>query len=246
MEITQISPDDVLFWRWGVLHLNATLVFTWLLMGLLTVGAWLVTRRLSSDAQPSRWQHGLEVLIVGMQHHMRDISHQDPAPYLPFVGTLFLFIATSNLLSVIPGYLSPTGSLSTTVALAICVFAAVPLYGIMQQGVLGYLKHYVQPSVFMLPFNILGEGSRTLALAVRLFGNAMSSAKLAAILLAIAPLIFPVLMQILGLLTGLIHAYIFTLLAMVYIATGTQAYRARQPGTTSEALDTPRDAIPDE
>jgi F-type H+-transporting ATPase subunit a len=177
----------------------------------------------------------LEVLVVGMQHHIRDVSRQEPAPYLPFVGTLFVFIAMSNLLTVIPGYLPPTGSLSTTAALAICVLVAVPVYGIAQQGVLGYLKNYVQPSVFMLPFNIIGEFSRTLALAVRLFGNVMSSAKIAAILLAIAPLIFPVLMQILGLLTGLLHAYIFALLAMVYIATATRAHHEHQSTTTPAA-----------
>jgi F-type H+-transporting ATPase subunit a len=212
--------------------LNATLIFTWLVMAILTGGAWLVTRRLSSTAGLSRWQNLLEVLVIGMQHHIRDVSRQDPAPYLPFVGTLFLFIAVANLLTLIPGYLPPTGSLSTTAALAICVFVAVPLYGIAQQGLVGYLKNYVQPTVFMLPFNIIGELSRTLALAVRLFGNVMSSAKVAAILLAIAPLVLPVFMQVLGLLTGLIHAYIFALLAMVYIASATRAHHERPTNTT--------------
>jgi F-type H+-transporting ATPase subunit a len=236
MEITQISPDEVILWHWGAVTLNATIVFTWLVMAILTVGAWLVTRRLSSATRLSRWQNLLEVIVIGIQQHIREVTRQDPAPYLPFVGTLFLFIVVANLLTLIPGYQAPTGSLSTTTALALCVFAAVPIYGIVQRGLRGYLKNYVQPTVFMLPFNMVGELSRTLALAVRLFGNVMSSAKIAAILLAIAPLLFPVLMQALGLLTGLIHAYIFALLAMVYIASATRAHHEPSAATTPDAL----------
>jgi F-type H+-transporting ATPase subunit a len=126
----------------------------------------------------------------------------------------------------VPGYIPPTASLSTTAALAICVFVAVPVYGILQSGAAGYFKQYIKPTVFMLPFNVMGELSRTLALAVRLFGNIMSGAKIGAILLAIAPLFFPIIMHALGLLTGLIQAYIFAVLAMVYIASAT---RSRQP-----------------
>ncbi len=155
------------------------------------------------------------------------MSQQKPERYLPFIGTLFLFIVTSNLLAVVPGFYAPTASLSTTAALAICVLVAVPVYGIAQQGFLGYLKLYVQPTPLMLPFNLIGELSRTLALAVRLFGNMMSGAKIGAILLAIAPLFFPILMHALGLLTGLIQAYIFAILALVYIASATQAHDGR-------------------
>jgi F-type H+-transporting ATPase subunit a len=164
---------------------------------------------------------------------------------LPFIGTLFLFIAVANLLTIIPGYIPPTGSLSTTAALALCVFVAVPCYGIAKRGVAGYLKNYVQPTVFMLPFNIIGEFSRTLALAVRLFGNVMSSVKVAAILLAITPLFFPVLMQALGLLTGLIHAYIFALLAMVYIASATQAHSTSEAAPQAPAVNVPCSAHDD-
>ncbi|MDA3832725.1 MAG: F0F1 ATP synthase subunit A, partial [Spirochaetales bacterium] len=133
----------------------------------------------------------------------------------------FLFIALSNLLSIFPGYKPPTGSLSTTAGLAVCVFVAVPLYGIAQNG-LSYFKQYTKPSILMLPFNIIGEVSRTIALAMRLFGNIMSGTIIAAILLSIAPLIFPIIMQALGLLIGLIQAYIFAILAMVYIAAGSR------------------------
>ncbi len=228
MDIKTVSPDQVVFWQWGPVSLNATIVFTWVVMGLLVLVSWLATRRLSSEVRFSRWQNMLEILVKGMQDQIKDISHQETGIYLPFVGTLFLFIAICNLLSIVPGYTPPTASLSTTAALAICVFVAVPLYGIMKRGLLGHLKQYIRPTAFMLPFNIMGELSRTLALAVRLFGNMMSGAKIGAILLAITPLFFPIIMHALGLLTGLIQAYIFAVLAMVYIASATRAQQERE------------------
>lgn len=217
----------MIFWQWGPLSLNSTIVFTWAIMVLMLLSSWLVTRKLTSDIHLSRWQNILEVIVTSMQDQIREISHKPPGEYLAFVGTLFLFTSVSNLLSVVPGYAAPTASLSTTAALAICVFVAVPMYGITKRGLRGYLKQYIQPTIFMLPFNIMGELSRTLALAVRLFGNVMSGMKIAAILLAVAPLIFPVLMHALGLLTGLIQAYIFAVLAMVYIASATRAQQER-------------------
>ena len=228
MDMKAITPDQVMIWQWGEISLNATIVFTWVVMGLLVFISWLVTRSLSSEVQLSRWQNLLEILVKGMQDQIRDISHQEPAMYLPFVGTLFLFIAVSNLLGIVPGYTPPTSSLSTTTALAVCVFVAVPFYGIWNRGLLGYLKQFIQPTFFMLPFNVMGELSRTLALAVRLFGNIMSGTKIVAILLAIAPLFFPIMMHALGLLTGLIQAYIFAILAMVYIASGTRARQGKE------------------
>jgi F-type H+-transporting ATPase subunit a len=210
-------------WQWGGMTLNATILFSWVVMALIVFGSWLATRQLSAETQLSRWQNLLEVLVLGIRDQIREISNQNPDPYLPFVGTLFIFIAVSNVLSIVPGYHPPTGSLSTTAALAICVFFAVPLYGIRQAGLRGYLRHYIQPSVFMLPFHVIGELSRTLSLAVRLFGNVMSDTMIAAILLSVAPLFFPVLMEALGLLTGLIQAYIFAVLAIVYIASATEA-----------------------
>jgi len=224
----QISPDHIVYARWGPLTLNATLVFTWLVMALLVLAAWLVTRRLSAGPVLSRGQNLLEVLVLGLLNQIQEASQQDPRRYLPFVGTLFLFIAASNLLSVVPGFQPPTGSLSTTAGLALCVFVAVPVYGIAQRGVKGYLKQYLQPSAIMLPFNIIGELSRTLALAVRLFGNVMSGGMIVGILLSVVPLFFPIVMQALGLLTGLIQAYIFAILAMVYIASATRVHEERQ------------------
>ena len=223
MELSQITPDQSIFWQWGFIKLNATIIFTWMVMGLLTIGSWIITRRLKSDPPLSRWQNLLEVVVQAASNQIRELSNREPSPYLPFVGTLFLFIAVSNILDLVPGFTSPAGSLSTAAALAVCVFFAVPIYGIVESGVGAYLRHYIRPTVFMLPFNMLGELSRTFALAIRLFGNVMSTTKIAAILLAVAPLFFPIIMNVLGLLTGLIQAYIFAVLAMVYIASATRA-----------------------
>lgn len=228
MGIKDISPDQVIYWEWGTVVLNATIVYTWLVMALLVIGSWLITRRLSPDVRISRWQNLLEIVVSGMRKEIRQISHEEPGVYLAFVGTLFLYILVSNVLSIIPGFEPPTASLSATAALAICVFVAVPIYGVASRGLRGYLTLYVKPTVFMLPFNVMGELSRTLALAVRLFGNMMSGAKIVAILLAIAPVLFPVLMNALGLLTGVIQAYIFAVLAMVYIASATRVRQRRE------------------
>ena len=217
-----LTPDQNIIWQWQFITLNATLVFTWLVMAIILIFSGWVTRNLSSDTSISRGQNLLEVLVLAIKEQIEEVSQQNAEPYLPFVGTLFIFIAVSNLLAIIPGYQPPTGSLSTTAALAICVFIAVPLYGISKQGLLSYLKQYLQPNLIMLPFNLIGEFSRILALAVRLFGNVMSGSMIVAILLSVAPLFFPVIMQALGLLTGLIQAYIFAILAMVYIAAATE------------------------
>ncbi|QDT43818.1 ATP synthase subunit a [Gimesia alba] len=217
-----ISPDEPL-WQWEFIILNRTILFTWLVMALLVFVSWLITRRLSSSTKLSRGQNLLEVLVLGLRDQIQEVSQQNPGSYLPFIGTLFLFIAVSNIMAIVPGYHPPTGSLSTTAALATCVFVAVPIYGIAQQGFLGYMKQYISPSIFMLPFNVIGELSRTLALAVRLYGNMMSGAVIGAILLGFVPLFVPILMQAFGLLTGIIQAYIFSVLAMVYIASATHS-----------------------
>ena len=107
------------------------------IMAMLVLGSWLVTRRLSTRTGISRWQNLLEVVVSTIRDQIRDVGQQDPGPYLAFVGTLFVFIAVSNVLAIVPGYHPPTGSLSTTAALALCVFVAVPLYGIARSLVRG-------------------------------------------------------------------------------------------------------------
>jgi len=217
----QISPDQWIIVQWGPVTLNASIVFTWFTMALLTVGSWLITRRITDSHEMSHWQNLLEVIVTGTQDQIRDVTGQDPKHYIPLIGTLFLFIAVSNLLAIVPGFRPPTGSLSTTTALALCVLIAVPVFGIAKSGVLGYLRKYIRPTPLMLPFNIIGEISRTIALAIRLYGNIMSGTVIVAILISVAPFFFPVVMQLLGLLTGLIQAYIFAMLAIVYISSAT-------------------------
>ncbi len=216
--MVDISPDDIVFWKLGFITINATIVFTWLVMALLVLVSWQVTRKLSIEPPLSRWQNLLETLVDYMRSQIREIAQQEPDSYLPFTGTLFLFISVSNFLVIVPDYHTPMASLSTTAALAISVFFAVPIYGIARQGIVGYFRHYIQSTILMMPFHIIGELSRTLSLAVRLFGNMMSEAMVVAILLSIAPLILPAVMEVLGLLIGQVQAYIFAVLATVYIA----------------------------
>ncbi|MGC2208661.1 MAG: F0F1 ATP synthase subunit A [Candidatus Korobacteraceae bacterium] len=224
-----LTTDEIILYRHGFIVLNATLVYTWVVMLLLTVMSWLVTRNISLTHRRSRWQNALEVIVSVIRQQAREIGGKGADFYVPFVGTLFLFIALSNLLDVVPGWHAPTGSLSTTIALAICVAVHVPILAIREQGCIGYLRHYVSPTVVMLPLHIVSEFSRTLALAVRLFGNVMSGGMIVGILLAIVPLFFPVAMQVLGLLTGIIQAYIFAILATVYIGAAATAHEQPHP-----------------
>jgi F-type H+-transporting ATPase subunit a len=219
-------------------NLNLTIVYSWIVMVLIVGFSALASRNLHSGPQISRWQNLLETVVSAIRSQVRDMTQQDPDRYLPFLGTLFLFILVSNVLSLVPGFQSPTGSLSTTSALALVVFFAVPIYGISKKGLIGYLRHYIQPTPIMLPFNIISELSRTLALAVRLFGNIMSGSMIVGVLLSIAPLFVPVIMQALGLLIGVIQAYIFAALATIYIASATriqeEATQANQSQTEGE------------
>ena len=223
----RLSPDELIFWRHGFLKLNATIVYTWGLMILLAVGSKLVTRTLSMVLERTRWQNLLEIVVTALEKQIEEVGLSRPRTYLGFLGTLFLFVASASLATIIPGYEPPTGSLSTTTALALCVFVAVPFFGIEEQGLGDYLKSYVKPTVIMLPFNIISELSRTLALAVRLFGNMMSGAMIIAILLTISPFVFPVVMTLLGQLTGMVQAYIFFILATVYIAAATRVRKTK-------------------
>ncbi len=223
----QLSPDELVYWQSGFFKLNATIVFTWSLMLIVAVGSRIITRNLSSDHTRSRWQNLLEIIVTGIAKQVEEVGLSQPRKHLGFSGTLFLFVGAASLFTIVPGYQPPTGSLSTTTALALCVLVAVPLYGITEQGFGGYLKTYIQPTFIMLPFNLISEVSRTLALAVRLFGNMMSGAMIIGILLTITPFVFPVVMTLLGLLTGMVQAYIFTILAAVYIAAATQNHEVK-------------------
>jgi F-type H+-transporting ATPase subunit a len=231
-----LSPDAIIFWQHGFLKLNATIVFTWGLMIVLAVGSKLITRNLSTGLKRSRWQNLLEIVVTLIEKQIEEVGLRHPKRYLPFLGTLFLFVALAALCTIIPGYEPPTGSLSTTTALALCVFVAVPLFGIVERGLGDYLKSYVKPTFIMLPFNIISELSRTLALAVRLFGNMMSGTMIIGILLTITPFVFPIVMKALGLLTGMVQAYIFFILATVYIAAATRV-RKHKPEPEAKKIE---------
>ena len=231
-----LSTDEMIFWQHGIFKLNGTIVFTWGLMLVLVIGSKIITRKLSTGLTHSRWQNLVEIVVTSIEKQIEEVGLSQPQKYLGFLGTLFLFLATASICTVIPGYEPPTGSLSTTAALALCVFVAVPFFGIEEQGIGNYLKSYMKPTIVMLPFNIISELSRTLALAVRLFGNMMSGAMIIAILITITPFLFPIVMTMLGLLTGMVQAYIFSILAAVYIAAATRVRKAKpEPVQTIQA-----------
>ena len=238
-----LTPDQVVYWSWGPFDLSATIVFTWVVMAILVGGSWLISRRLNAGAEISPWQNLAEIVVMGMRSQIREIGGPGADRYLPLVGTLFLFIAVSNLLDVVPGYHPPTGSLMTVAALALCGAVAVPVYGIASRGLIGYLEQYIRPTPLMLPFQVIGEVSRTLALAVRLFGNVMSGSMIVGLLLAITPFVVPVVMQLLGMLTGMVQAYIFPVLVMVYIASATKVSPGAPPEQSPPAQDAAQEGV---
>lgn len=224
----EFNIDNIIYWQEGFFKLNATLVNTWLVMFVLVLISWVISRRLTPGLKIKRGQAFIESFVVFVLDQIREETHDEADKYLPFIGTLFLFIVVSNIIGVVPGLDSPTASLSTATGLAACVFVAVPVFGISNRGFKEYVKHYIRPTPFMLPFNIIGELSRTLALAIRLFGNIMSGSLIIAILLSLSPLFFPVVMQAFGLLIGVIQAYVFAILALVYIASATRVQSIKE------------------
>lgn len=225
----ELTPDAIVLWSHGTFRLNATILNTWIVMAVLVLGSWLATRRLRPDVPPGRWQIAMETLVVMIESQIRAITPHAVHRILYLAGTLFLFIATASLLAVVPGFRSPAGSLSTTLALTLAVLLAVPLFGIAYGGLRRYLDSFIRPSILLLPFNLLGEMSRAVSLSIRLYGNVMSGAVIAAILLSIAPFFFPVIMDLFGLLIGLIQAYIFAVLATVYISAAVSVPHSANP-----------------
>ncbi|AMN47999.1 ATP synthase F0F1 subunit A [Steroidobacter denitrificans] len=224
-----LSPDNYIVFTIGGLAINKTITNTWVVMALLTGVSYLITRNLRPDVPPSRWRITLEVIVSGIQDQIAEITQRRDRQLLSFVGTLFLFIFTSNLMTVVPGFDVPTGSLSTTTALALSVLVAVPLFGMSSHGMRAYLRTYLEPSFIMLPFNIVSELLRAISLAMRLYGNIMSGGVIVAVLLSVAPFFFPVMMSMLSLLTGVIQAYIFSVLATVYISSAMAAQTTKVP-----------------
>lgn len=204
-------------WRIGPVGIARPVVVTWGVMAVLALLAWLSTRRLSID-HPGRLQAGAELIMSTLLDEMRATMKLDPAPFLPLLATLFLFIMAANLSGFVPGVHPPTGALETDLALALVVFASVIGFGVRRHGLVGYLKTYAQPNLMMLPLNLLEAVTRVASMTVRLFGNIMSGMFISAIVLGLAGLLVPVPFMALELLTGILQAYIFTVLAMVFIA----------------------------
>ena len=212
----QASPleTEILF-RLGAIPIARPVVTTSAIVILLAVGSWTSTRRLRLS--PGRWQAVLEAVVTWVADQVREVIRKDPAPFLPLLGTLFLFIAAANLSAVLPGVKSPTASIETPAALAIVVFLAAHVYGIRAQGVGRYFGSYLKPNPLLLPLNIVSEVTRTFSLMVRLFGNMMSHEMVLGIVATIAGLLVPIPFMALGILVGLIQAYIFSILATVFV-----------------------------
>ena len=219
--------DTLIMLRLFGIPVNYTIFYSWVVMAILVFLSWMATRNLHATLRVSRFQTALEMIVMAIRGQIRDVSGDNPMKYLPIIGTFFLYISLSNLLTVIPWFRAPTASLSTTGGFAFCVFCAIPIYGIRNAGIKGYLRKYIDPIPFLLPLNILSDLSLTFALAFRLYGNVLSGAVIGSVLIMLAPFLLPLPLQILGLLTGTIQAYIFALLAIVYVS----AVAAPQPFT---------------
>jgi F-type H+-transporting ATPase subunit a len=212
----QHSPleAEVLF-RVGAIPVARAVATTSVIVMVLGLLSWISTRRMSE--RPGRWQTVLEAIVTGISDQIREVIQRDPSPLLPLLGTLFLFITAANLSALIPGVKAPTASVETPAALAIIVFVSAHVYGIRQRGLKKYLSSYLKPNPIMLPLNILSEITRTFSLMVRLFGNMMSHELVLGIVATIAGLLVPIPFMALGILVGVIQAYIFAILATVFL-----------------------------
>lgn len=208
----------------GPVAITPAIVTTWAIMAALTLGSWAVTRRLA--LRPRRAQAALELVVDTISTQIRETMGADPAPYLPLIGTLFIFLLVANWSSLIPGVEPPTATLETDAALALIVFGATIWFGVRALGAGGYLRSFASPSIFMAPLNMAELFTRSLSLTVRLFGNMMSGVFVIGIVLSLAGLLVPIPLMALELLTGAVQAYIFGALAMVFIG-----------GALSEAAD---------
>ena len=210
----------------GPLAITTTVITTWFILLTLGLFCWLVTLRLSDSPGPV--QTATEALVTIIENAVADVAPQQVKQLTPFIGTLWIFLVINNLSGLIPGVHSPTRDLSATSALAIIVFLSVHWYGIRIQGIKNYLAHYLRPSPILLPFHIVSEITRTMALAIRLFGNMMSLEMAALLVLLVAGFLAPVPILMLHIIEALVQAYIFGMLALVYVAGGIQSQQLKQ------------------
>jgi len=223
MEQTDLTP--FLAFDLGPIHIGPTVLTTWLLLLLLGICAGSATRKLSVD-HPGSAQVLLEGIVGSMEQAIAGVAPDHALQLLPFVGTLWIYIVAANLIGLVPGLGSPTADLSETAALALLVFLAVHWYGLRNHG-WSYLRHYLSPSPILLPFHLLSEVTRTLALAMRLFGNMMSLELAVLLVLLVAGLLAPVPLLLLHIVEALVQAYIFGMLALIYIAGSLQSQQLR-------------------
>ena len=206
---------SVVLFHFGPLAITRPVVTTWGIIAALSVASWLATRRLG--LHPDRRQTVLELVVTGILVQIEEVIRRNPRPFLPLLGTLFIFLVAANLSGVLPGVEAPTGKLETPAALASIVFVAVHYFGVRARGPLGYLASFAKPKLIMLPLNIVSEVTRTFSLMVRLFGNVMSGEFIIALVVALAGLFVPIPLMALGILVGVVQAYIFAVLATVFI-----------------------------
>ncbi|WP_343079954.1 F0F1 ATP synthase subunit A [Ostreiculturibacter nitratireducens] len=222
MEGNPLVPDIVL--QLGPVQISRAVVTTWAIMLALAAFLLIALRRPKVEAGPL--QAFLEVIVDTIERQLKDVLARDPGPFLPLLGSLFIFLVLANLAAVFPGAAPPTGHIETPAALAAIVFLSVHFYGVRSRGLGRYLRHYLQPNPFLLPLNVLSELTRTFSLMIRLFGNMMSHEFVIAIVVFLAGLFLPVPFMLLGILIGIIQAYIFTILATVYVAAAVGAVEA--------------------
>ena len=206
---------SVVLFDLGPLAISRPVVTTWGIMAALALASRLATQRL--DLHPDRRQTVLELVVTGILAQIEEVIRRDPRPFLPLLGTLFIFLVSANLSGVLPGVEAPTGKIETPAALAVIVFVAVHYFGVRARGPLGYLASFAKPKLIMLPLNIVSEVTRTFSLMIRLFGNVMSGEFIIALVVALAGLFVPIPLMALEILVGLVQAYIFTVLATVFI-----------------------------
>ena len=210
------SPlGSAILFHLGPLSITRPVVTTWAIIAALTLGSCVMTRRLT--LHPDRRQVTLELIVTGIVGQVEEVIRKDARPFLPILGTLFIFLVAANLCGVLPGVEAPTGKLETPAALALIVFVSVHFFGVRARGPLGYLASFAQPKLIMLPLNIISEVTRTFSLMVRLFGNVMSGEFIIALIVGLAGLFVPIPLMALEILVGLVQAYIFTVLATVFI-----------------------------
>lgn len=235
------SPlESVALFHLGPVPITQAIITTWVIMAVMVIGAYLLTRQLA--LLPGKRQAALELMVATLDRQIHETTGAEPTPYRDFIGTLFLFILIANWSSLVPGVEPPTAQLETDAALAVLVFLSVIWFGVRGAGIGGYLKSFAAPNVVMIPLNMLESVTRTFSMFVRLFGNVMSGVFVIGIVASLAGLLIPIPLMALDLLTGLVQAYIFAILAMVFITSTVEDGQPRPTDAEPATLPTQKDS----